>query len=156
MRGKLSRTYDLRIFPRITPADAGKTFRQIYSYRIGQDHPRGCGENTSRRYCRVGNLGSPPRMRGKPQHTVRQELLPRITPADAGKTMCGNAGQSSTWDHPRGCGENSAAQYLDTRTLGSPPRMRGKLANGQNLGAIIRITPADAGKTNLRYALQHG
>ena len=133
---------------RITPADAGKTFRQIYSYRIGQDHPRGCGENTSRRYCRVGNLGSPPRMRGKPQHTVRQELLPRITPADAGKTMCGNAGQSSTWDHPRGCGENGCTPYIASPSKGSPPRMRGKPGRSECPPSELRITPADAGKTN--------
>ena len=29
-----------------------------------------------------------------------------ITPADAGKTSCTFTQLQTTWDHPRGCGEN--------------------------------------------------
>ena len=86
MRGKPSDCWKTLPELRITPADAGKTFRQIYSYRIGQDHPRGCGENCAG--CAVQRLpvGSPPRMRGKLRSASAKDTKLRITPADAGKT----------------------------------------------------------------------
>ena len=50
----------------ITPADAGKTIKQLEEFGANQDHPRGCGENWHKAK-EYGNLeGSPPRMRGKP------------------------------------------------------------------------------------------
>ncbi len=87
-------------------------------------------------------------MRGKLLICKRSSFFFRITPADAGKTSRRKAGLPAAEDHPRGCGENSAAQYLDTRTLGSPPRMRGKPSLACPLISYIRITPADAGKTS--------
>ena len=89
-------------------------------------------------------------MRGKLLICKRSSFFFRITPADAGKTSRRKAGLPAAEDHPRGCGENSAAQYLDTRTLVSPPRMRGKPSLACPLISYIRITPADAGKTSCR------
>ena len=50
-------------------------------------------------------------------------------------------------DHPRGCGENAPAVITVNATLGSPPRMRGKLEDKMRVYIESRITPADAGKT---------
>ena len=50
-------------------------------------------------------------------------------------------------DHPRACGENSLVSEIEHGALGSPPRMRGKLAAKDRLKAAERITPAHAGKT---------
>ena len=50
-------------------------------------------------------------------------------------------------DHPRGCGENSNQRLYSCILLGSPPRMRGKLAAQKRDRAHAGITPADAGKT---------
>ena len=65
MRGKRYEFCNLAGFGGITPADAGKTIDKDGVIVIGQDHPRGCGENPET----VRNLaikqGSPPRMRGK-------------------------------------------------------------------------------------------
>ena len=52
-------------------------------------------------------------------------------------------------DHPRGCGENIKADAAQKGGDGSPPRMRGKLSPTVGLLFVIRITPADAGKTSL-------
>ena len=71
----------------------------------------------------------------------------RITPADAGKTEVVSRLTAVEADHPRGCGENRSTKKAGSRPVGSPPRMRGKLFILLHGQAIIRITPADAGKT---------
>ena len=65
MRGKpMVRVYAVND-NRITPADAGKTLFRFSVYKVNQDHPRGCGENSlSTTYSPI-DIGSPPRMRGK-------------------------------------------------------------------------------------------
>ena len=71
----------------------------------------------------------------------------RITPAYAGKTFFVNFGTRCVEDHPRVCGENKEAQAIKVLRTGSPPRMRGKHLHGESLQAMLRITPAYAGKT---------
>ena len=52
---------------RITPACAGKTRRRVVWAVVSEDHPRVCGENTSRVPRHKSGGGSPPRVRGKPR-----------------------------------------------------------------------------------------
>ena len=86
MRGKLD-CYDLiESGFGITPADAGKTSRHLVGINQSQDHPRGCGENDVRLRKFDPVPGSPPRMRGKLIDSILSFSMPRITPADAGKT----------------------------------------------------------------------
>ena len=59
-----------------------------------------------------------------------------------------------SWDHPRGCGENSVKKGEKAVSKGSPPRMRGKLASVLRVRGICGITPADAGKTVLIPRIQ--
>ena len=49
----------------ITPAYAGKRLCDLHVCLFVQDHPRVCGEKQILTYARIGNAGSPPRMRGK-------------------------------------------------------------------------------------------
>ena len=94
-------------------------------------------------------------MRGKPLQAVVTKDAERITPADAGKTPSGARLILPLRDHPRGCGENITAPDELGNVLGSPPRMRGKLAQCAPETCENRITPADAGKTfALAAALQ--
>ena len=148
MRGKRIDEVIVQLAPGITPADAGKTNIRWLCIAIVQDHPRGCGENFCFRDFVIIRGGSPPRMRGKLVTSSRQFPPWRITPADAGKTGGFTLLLSDSRDHPRGCGENIATKKLKPTVLGSPPRMRGKLANTLSLAKSPRITPADAGKTN--------
>ena len=107
MRGKQRLLALKHIGNGITPADAGKTFRQELQENPCEDHPRGCGENTGLQRQASRARGSPPRMRGKqsdPQAIV-QHL--GITPADAGKTTRTPRRDGMGRDHPRGCGENT-------------------------------------------------
>ena len=72
------------------------------------------------------NVGSPPRMRGKPGILWLLRCSRRITPADAGKTSDTMWQLVRLGDHPRGCGENFGKCTKNSGRIGSPPRMRGK------------------------------
>ena len=65
MRGKQDKENQAVINERITPADAGKTNAIAFLEDFSEDHPRGCGENSKKVFCRWVKQGSPPRMRGK-------------------------------------------------------------------------------------------
>ena len=149
MRGKLGDIGGCNIKNRITPADAGKTNVAFLQYFLQQDHPRGCGENPSGRRRREEGSGSPPRMRGKLGNAECVTGNAGITPADAGKTVRFVLADLAVQDHPRGCGENYVSTLLGCRLSGSPPRMRGKLADAHVRRQCGRITPADAGKTSV-------
>ena len=92
-------------------------------------------------------VGSPPQVRGKQFRRSKIALRKRITPAGAGKTKNGRQAVQRPQDHPRGCGENCYSLQPKRSGLGSPPRMRGKLAATLSDTESPRITPADAGKT---------
>ena len=135
----------------ITPACAGKTFTRHGLHAIRQDHPRVCGENVipERSFLRAG--GSPPRVRGKPRCGCALGSAKRITPACAGKTCPSCQRSIPPQDHPRVCGENALVSLAYVDKVGSPPRVRGKLASLSMSYLPSRITPACAGKTFRDY-----
>ena len=59
-------------------------------------------------------------------------------------------------DHPRGCGENRFGFSVIFQQAGSPPRMRGKQINNFFNVIVLRITPADAGKTLFHSSMNAG
>ena len=67
MRGKHAGEAGAAAGARITPAHAGKTPVYIRLQSLMPDHPRACGENLHVGRVGVRLLGSPPRMRGKPE-----------------------------------------------------------------------------------------
>ena len=87
-------------------------------------------------------------MRGKPIHIEREARRIRITPARAGKTSSLPKHDIINGDHPRACGENLKSFTHSSATVGSPPRVRGKLDMYKNFSSAPRITPARAGKTS--------
>ena len=92
-------------------------------------------------------LGSPPRVRGKADSANLHQPKPGITPAYAGKStgLCEHSRQEQ--DHPRVCGEKSAASIWAICARGSPPRMRGKDPRFIDDDTAGGITPACAGKS---------
>ena len=70
----------------ITPACAGKRTRQNTYFSACKDHPRVCGEKQLRVGRLRGNIGSPPRVRGKGHAAGIRRRRVRITPACAGKS----------------------------------------------------------------------
>ncbi len=138
---------------RITPACAGKTGRKRHERGAYADHPRVCGENDRMNDNRTRVKGSPPRVRGKPNIGIFCHSSRRITPACAGKTLCACRLHRKISDHPRVCGENPSARIDLGVTLGSPPRVRGKLRTVAIQDGRGRITPACAGKTLRKWRI---
>ena len=114
-----------------------------------------CGEKTNGITPFLYRLGSPPRVRGKVNLTIRRKSQVRITPACAGKRVRPWDLMNLMRDHPRVCGEkvtNVPDWALDS---GSPPRVRGK---GRTLVLALRrsrITPACAGKRSSRTGYRY-
>ena len=106
-----------------------------------------CGEKDLQNAVLGGNLGSPPRVRGKDETGLQHGNTCGITPACAGKRFVPER-QCSRWgDHPRVCGEKYTTFRNQLKTAGSPPRVRGKVCLVVGLVVRCRITPACAGKS---------
>ena len=147
VRGKLPFLLQGLYGARITPACAGKTTGCATRSSRWRDHPRVCGENSSRTNPLRELSGSPPRVRGKRWQALQDPAPRGITPACAGKTGCKRARGALREDHPRVCGENSRTPGAYQRGEGSPPRVRGKHPYRSRIFSMGGITPACAGKT---------
>ena len=127
MRGKAQLRLAASVGLGITPACAGKS-RSSFSKSQWK-------------------AGSPPRMRGKGiVHVLVPEPL-GITPACAGKSKNHLVLQRLSGDYPRVCGEKTPDASSTTKSIGSPPRMRGKGLLQVFIPEPFRITPACAGKS---------
>ena len=86
-------------------------------------------------------------MRGKDSHIKDCVPVLGITPAYAGKSRSDRCRNRGTEDHPRLCGEKVILNRFTAFTIGSPPPMRGKVEQREQMQISIRITPAYAGKS---------
>ena len=72
-----------------------------------------------------------------------------ITPAYAGKRHIAVLYPLNHQDHPRVCGEEQTLLRTAQKSLGSPPRMRGRVIPEDLKNANLGITPAYAGKRGM-------
>ena len=126
MRGKVVDTRSKPSGVGITPAYAGKSKIDHFQFFPFWDHPRLCGEKTSRSSCFAAFAGSPPPMRGKATTVPALSMICRITPAYAGKRSIRRIHIFQYQDHPRLCGEKKWVPGAAVWSSGSPPPMRGK------------------------------
>ena len=127
VRGKASTNGLYPTFAGITPACAGKSHWESLRRSPPEDHPRVCGEKSSKLRLAGVESGSPPRVRGKGGRTGSSGRYTGITPAYAGKSDKHQRARSWLGDYPRVCGEKSHSFPLAVAALGSPPRVRGKV-----------------------------
>ena len=85
-------------------------------------------------------------MRGKVFDDPPEPLFDWITPAYAGKSFSRVLLLWINQDHPRLCGEKNTCTHAGNFIEGSPPPMRGKVAQIIYVETQHRITPAYAGK----------
>ena len=111
---------------RITPAWAGKSAGFQSAPSGPRDHPRVGGEKRTAASGDAGDMGSPPRGRGKGPAVVYLFCKERITPAWAGKRVCRKRTSAEHEDHPRVGGEKMFSEIGLLASAGSPPRGRGK------------------------------
>ena len=90
-------------------------------------------------------------MRGKAVPVAAVAVAAGIIPAYAGKRCSARTPTFRTWDHPRVCGEKSSKSSLLSCSMGSPPRVRGKVSAGKILLHDGGITPACAGKSSIQH-----
>ena len=105
-----------------------------------------CGEKFCAIRPQVVQAGSPPRVRGKESNAKTGQKARRITPACAGKRATPSKNPHPGGDHPRVCGEKYTCAAVRACRLGSPPRVRGKVARRGLAFSGFGITPACAGK----------
>ena len=152
VRGKAGRALEGACIPGITPACAGKSLSMQLVLALSGDHPRVCGEKYPVMDDAFIDMGSPPRMRGKEKKQAGRAVCGGITPACAGKSCTEGHSRPVRRDHPRVCGEKNCGSKLAFRTMGSPPRMRGKGLLEVFVPEPLRITPAYAGKSVIRIS----
>ena len=87
MRGEAGLAARHRAKSRITPAHAGRSFKQFIQSLFFQDHPRACGEKLALSAISVMAIGSPPRMRGEVSSAISKAFFIWITPAHAGRSQ---------------------------------------------------------------------
>ena len=85
MRGKDGVNDSAQAVTGITPACAGKSSAARRARQPSRDHPRVCGEKTEYRALVTAHQGSPPRMRGKVDLSLKVVRVLGITPAYAEK-----------------------------------------------------------------------
>ena len=147
MRGTLGSVTDT-IFDRgIIPAYAGNTSRTYFTGYLPWDHPRVCGEHSTKPEKSPAQQGSSPRMRGTRSRRFHPTVPRRIIPAYAGNTEVSGRVKSPPKDHPRVCGEHSPLMASCLPAAGSSPRMRGTLPCRVRALAARGIIPAYAGNT---------
>ena len=130
----------------ITPACAGKRSCTTRLTATTWDHPRVCGEKTTRFSTMLVSSGSPPRVRGKELQLFHTLAHTGITPACAGKSRERNSSHHRQGYAVRGCEEKRCYVNILSGSGGSPPRVRGKGAPSFPSPGKAGITPACAGK----------
>ena len=152
MRGKPKNDSRRGQNQRNIPAYAGKTGNTQQAGKMTKEHPRVCGENGVLGGDCVANCGTSPRMRGKLLGVMVGHFSSRNIPAYAGKTPDDGCAARETAEHPRVCGENSAAWAAVMTSCGTSPRMRGKHQGVRGVAKGGRNIPAYAGKTIINIA----
>ena len=147
MRGTRARQAAVARERGIIPAYAGNTMRSRTAWPTIRDHPRVCGEHPDPIVLSCAIWGSSPRMRGTLMRFPSRSARCGIIPAYAGNTMGFDSVACQEQDHPRVCGEHSAASCICSSSSGSSPRMRGTRRNAVRSSDSTGIIPAYAGNT---------
>ena len=112
--------------PGLIPACAGKTIAATSSSSVLSAHPRVCGENGKTTLVGPLQVGSSPRVRGKPHRQRQPPDEVGLIPACAGKTSRFYRPWACASAHPRVCGENDVPVVEAAAAEGSSPRVLGK------------------------------
>ena len=147
MRGEVWFPRRGAVFLRITPACAGRRVGRAVRTRSAVDHPRVRGEKAGAGRVRFLYYGSPPRARGEGTARFTSTACVRITPACAGRRLCGAGRRDLDRDHPRVRGEKLNFCSNHVFVVGSPPRARGEVQSQREEQIEVGITPACAGRS---------
>ena len=132
---------------RITSACAEQTYPVDGSLAGAPDHLRVCGADNIAWDALGKNMGSPPRVRSRRPSCQWITARSGITSACAEQTDIDNRYTQIQRDHLRVCGADPSTLASASMSLGSPPRVRSRLAGYDANGAFSGITSACAEQT---------
>ena len=95
----------------------------------------------------VSFTGSSPLTQGKRPPRFKEDRVPGLIPAHAGKTNARRGMKYRGAAHPRSRGENQSRVRRHTPPPGSSPLTRGKLCASVEQGLLDRLIPTHAEKT---------
>ena len=130
-----------------SPLTRGKRRGGARRVRLAVAHPRSRGENEGGDGFGDPLAGSSPLTRGKPHEDVEAIPERRLIPAHAGKRAESVAPHGTKQAHPRSRGENFVGWPALACLWGSSPLTRGKHEHARELGVLVGLIPAHAGKT---------
>ena len=137
---------------RFTPTRVGTTSEGVATGPIFTVHPHACGDDSALSRNWMGTYGSPPRVWGRRRLSRPAPRSPRFTPTRVGTTRCHPLflwGQSV---HPHACGDDLHRLEQPHQSIGSPPRVWGRLARERHVELQNRFTPTRVGTTATRPA----
>ena len=108
-------------------------------------HPRGCGEHDRKRFLKMFEEGSSPRVRGTLLALFGWGDGDGLIPAGAGNMLVRGSQASRRRAHPRGCGEHGDDGSLLLEQRGSSPRVRGTSPIPRTSLQYRGLIPAGAG-----------
>ncbi len=146
MRGSRAQLAQPRLKAGSIPADAGEPTRCGWIWTRTTVDPRGCGGADEQRDLLIRDEGRSPRMRGSPDHELRDPTERGSIPADAGEPTPSRRWRCCKRVDPRGCGGADRRQEEPSEARGRSPRMRGSQNYGAREGARHGSIPADAGE----------
>ena len=113
------------------------------------DHLRVCGADGAVKRLTEPEQGSSPRVRSRPARVQVSGGDRGIISACAEQTTPGSAKVSVTWDHLRVCGADKTATILESRDMGSSPRVRSRRHRVSVAQQHLGIISACAEQTSL-------
>ena len=110
----------------ITSACAEQTWSASTGSTAGRDHLRVCGADFSSSTVLPFGMGSPPRVRSRPDSDGMRATPGGITSACAEQTPDEIPRAGAGGDHLRVCGADYGDRLQDFQAVGSPPRVRSR------------------------------
>ena len=175
-RGRRPRPRRLGARKRFTPAHAGTAHYGFHPLLSASVHPRARGDGQALALSLFDDAGSPPRTRGRRLSDRARRPGRRFTPAHAGTAGYGvtraqgcsvhprargdglsrPARTVGASVHPRARGDGVLTPAKTSRSVGSPPRTRGRRGGGPGRLTPRRFTPAHAGTALLLGSRSQG
>ena len=92
-----------------------------------KDHPHACGDKKDDQYLIVSAKGSSPRVWGQATKFLQFARTMRIIPTRVGTSSGGERIDQHLRDHPHACGDKNALPDLNSKAIGSSPRVWGQV-----------------------------
>ena len=129
-RGGPGQAHPHRVIEGLIPAGAGRTLKTTLRPVMSSAHPRWRGEDGVT--------------------AAVDQLSVRLIPAGAGRTVGCDSASGGGWAHPRWRGEDILAETAGIFGLGSSPLARGGHVADVQVGDLLGLIPAGAGRTVVR------